>query len=236
MKRWLGIFLFLVSVFAVPTALADGTPVTMTFSGVNGINDGAYYVSPYTGNMSSNGQSSFVTLFCDDFNNEVTWNQVWQANVTQLSSGDLSNTRYGNAPDVALLQGTNPYYATYTPAQLYAQAAWLTTQFNQFLQSNPGQVIALQYAIWDLFDPNAPTNSAAQAWILCAEQNFGSVNLNNFEVITNVAPLALTGQEQEFIVTTPEPETFALLGAGLLSLVFMSRRKANRSFPHSSAA
>jgi hypothetical protein len=41
MKRWLGIFLFLVFVFAVPAALADGTPVTMTFSGVNGINDSA---------------------------------------------------------------------------------------------------------------------------------------------------------------------------------------------------
>jgi hypothetical protein len=226
MKRCAGGLLLLVLLFAAPTALADGTPVTMTFVGVNGINDGAYYVSPYQGLMVSNGQSSLVTLFCDDFNNEVTWNQTWQANVTQLGSGDLSNTRYGNPADVALLMGQNPYYATYTAAQLYAQAAWLTTQFNQYLSNNPTQIISLQYAIWDLFDPNAPTNAGAQAWILSAEQNYGSVNLNNFEIVTNVGPLAPTGQVQEFIVPTPEPGTIALLGIALLGLVFMARRKS----------
>lgn len=226
MKRCAGGLLLLVLLFAAPAALADGTSVTMTFVGVNGINDGAYYVSPYQGLMVSNGQSSLVTLFCDDFNNEVTWNQTWQANVTQLGSGDLSNTRYGNPADVALLMGQNPYYGTYTAAQLYAQAAWLTTQFNQYLSNNPTQIISLQYAIWDLFDPNAPTNAGAQAWILSAEQNYGSVNLNNFEIVTNVGPLALTGQVQEFIVPTPEPGTIALLGIALLGLVFIARRKS----------
>jgi len=226
MKRFSGALLLVILFFAVPAAMADGTPVTMTFVGVNGINDGAYYVSPYSGLMSSNGQNNLVTLFCDDFNNEVTWNQTWQANVTPLSSSSLSNTRYGNSLDVALLLGTDPYYSTYTPAQLYAQAAWLTTQFNQYLTSNPGQVIDLQYAIWDLFDPNAPTNAGAQAWILRAEMNYGSLDLNNFEIVTNVGPLSLTGQVQEFIVPTPEPATFLLLGAGLLVVLFSGRRKA----------
>jgi len=236
MKRLGRALLLAILLFAVPAAMADGTPVTMTFVGVNGINDGAYYVSPYSGLMSSNGQNNLVTLFCDDFNNEVTWNQTWQAYVTPLSSSDLSNTRYGNGEDVALLLGTDPYYATYTAAQLYAQAAWLTTQFNQYLQSNPGQVIALQYAIWDLFDPNAPTNAAAHAWITLAELNYGSVNLNNFEVVTNVGPLSLTGQVQEFIVPTPEPGTFVLLGAGLPVLLFLARRKAAGGSPLLSAA
>jgi hypothetical protein len=226
MKRFAGIFLLFACMIAAPAALADGTPVTMKFTGVNGINDGSYYVSPYQGIMTSNGQNSLVTLFCVDFNNEVNFGQIWQANVTPLSSSDLSNTRYGNAGDVALLTGVNPYYSTYTAAQLYAQAAWLTTQFNQYLTTDPSQVIALQYAIWDLFDPNAPTNAGAQAWILSAEHNYGSVNLNNFELITNLGPLTLTGQVQEFIVPTPEPGTYALLGAGLLGIVFLARRKA----------
>jgi len=235
-KSFAGVLLLSMLVFAAPVALADATPVTMTFSGVNGINDGAYYISPYQGVMTSNGQSSFVTLFCDDFNNDVTWNQQWQANVTPLNSSNLSNTRYGNSADVALMLGTDPYYSIYTPAQLYAQAAWLTTQFNQYLTNNPAQVIALQYAIWDLFDPTAPTNAAAQSWILKAEQNYGSLNLNNFEIVTNVGPLCLTGQVQEFIVPTPEPETYLLLGMGLFALIFFGRRKSAANTPLSSAA
>jgi hypothetical protein len=83
--------------------------------------------------LTSDGQASLVTLFCDDFNYEVTWNQTWQANITPLSSSDLSNTRYGNTAEVTLLKLSDPYYTTYSAAQLYAQAAWQTMQFNQYL-------------------------------------------------------------------------------------------------------
>jgi hypothetical protein len=82
-----------------------------------------------------------------------------------------------------------------------------------------------------LFAPNAPTNAAAQVWILRAEQNYDSVNLNNFELITNIGPLSLTGQVQEFIVPTPEPGTNALLGAGLLGLLLLAWRKAKAASP-----
>jgi hypothetical protein len=220
-----GLFLAIL-IFAVPAALADQTPVTITFMGVNGINDGTYYVSPYYGTMTNNGQNTAVTLFCVDFNNEVTWNQSWQANVTPLGSNDFSNTRFGNPADVALLSATDPYLSTFTPAQLYEQATWLTTQFDQFLFTDPSQVVALQYAIWDLFAPNGPTNAAAQGWIGQAQQNYNSINLNNFEIVTNVSPLYLTGQVQEFIVPTPEPGTITLLGAGLFVILWMGFRRA----------
>lgn len=236
MKIFAGGLLLWIILFAAPAVLANGTPVTMTFTGVNGINDGAYYVSPYQGRMTGSGQSFLVTLYCDDFNNDVTWHQTWQANVTPLSSGDLSNTRYGNPADAALLTSSNPYYTTYTAAELYAQAAWLTIQFNKFLPDNPAQMIALQYAIWDLFDPNAPTNIGAQAWILSAEQNYDSVNLGGFEIVTNVGPLALTGQVQEFIVPTPETGTFTLLGTALLGLVFITSWKTRAGDRHQTAA
>ena len=225
MKKFAGSLLVAVLLFAVPT-LADQTPLTMTFTGVNGINDGSYYVSPYTATMSSNGQNTVVTLFCVDFNNEVTWNQTWQANVTPLSSNDLSKTRFGNSADAAILQDTDPYFSSFTPAQLYQQAAWLTTQFNQFLFSDPSQVIALQYALWDLFAPNAPTNAAAQAWIWKAQHNYTTIDLNNFEIVTNTGSLKLTGQVQEFIVATPEPGTILMLFAGLVVILWMGRRTA----------
>lgn len=93
-----------------------------------------------------------------------------------------------------------------------------------------------QYAIWDLFDTNAPTNTAARAWILRAEENYGSLNLNEFEIVTNVGPLCLTGQVQEFIVSTPEPGTFAFLSAALLAMIAFGRRRVTGASGHSHLA
>jgi hypothetical protein len=61
-------------------------------------------------------------------------------------------------------------------------------------------------------------NADVQNWLLMAGQNYGTINLNNFEIVTNVGPLTLNGQVQEFIVPTPEPGTLALLVCGMLAL------------------
>ena len=179
----------------------------MVFNGVNGANDGQYYVSPYYGSM--NGQS--VVLFCDDIINEVTFNQTWQANVTNLgtaiNTSNFSNTRYGGVSTSAVFNN---------PTVAYEEASWLVTQF----ASNPGDLVNLQYALWDIMNPRARGNgnSDVQNWLLLASENYGSVNPYNFEIVTNCGPLTLTGQVQEFIVQTPEPGTLALLLCGLMVL------------------
>src|SRR5258705_2480757 len=158
-----------------------------------------------------NGQS--VTLFCDDIINDVTFGQQWQANVTNLATAvntsDFSQTRYGSVTGSAVL--TNPALA-------YQEAAWLTTQF----ASNPGALVNLQYALWDIMNPGSrgADNSDVQNWLWLASQdyNYGTINRDNFEIVTNVAPLALRGQVQEFIVQTPEPGTLALLICGMLAV------------------
>ena len=199
--------LLMVGMFLVPFAYADG-PVTMVFTGVNGANDGQYYVSPYSGTM--NGQS--VTLFCDDIINDVTFGQTWQANVTNLATAvntsDFSQTRYGSVMGSAVLGN---------PALAYQEAAWLTTQF----ASNPGDLVNLQYALWDIMNPwsRGADNLDVQNWLWLASQDYGTINPSNFEIVTNttdMGPLALTGQVQEFIVQTPEPGTLALLICGML--------------------
>jgi len=193
-------------IFIVPLAKADG-PVNMVFTGVNGANDGQYYVSPYYGTM--NQQS--VVLFCDDIINEVTFNQKWQANVTNLgtalASNNFSQTRYGGV-------STSPVYNN--PGVAYEEAAWLVSQF----ASNQNDLVNLQYALWDIMNPGSrgDNNSDVQNWLSLATENYGSINPNNFEIVTNVGPLCLTGQVQEFIVQTPEPATLALLLCGLLAL------------------
>jgi hypothetical protein len=198
--------LFLVGMFLVPFAYADG-PVTMVFTGVNGANDGQYYVSPYYGTM--NGQT--VTLFCDDIINDVNFQQKWNANVTNLATAvntnNFSQTRYGSVLGSAVLGN---------PALAYEEAAWLTTNF----ASNPGDLVNLQYALWDIMNPGARGNGNldVQNWLTMASLNYGTINLNNFEIVTNCGPLALTGQVQEFIVPTPEPGTLALVICGMLAV------------------
>jgi hypothetical protein len=219
--------------FITPLAHADGT-TTMQFTGVNGANNGVYYVSPYAGTMNygtSSAQS--VVLFCDDINNEVSMGQVWNANVTSLataaSSGDFNNTRYGN-PLVNTGLGANPYGSS--AAMLYEEAAWLVTQFG----SHPGDYVSLQYALWNLM---SPTNSSAGSlgfvgsdgitvgqWLAMAAAGYKNINLADFQIVTNAGPLGYTGQVQEFIAPTPEPATILLLLVGIGAMfLYVARRQ-----------
>jgi hypothetical protein len=105
------IWSFALLLVMTPLAHADGT-TTMLFTGVNGANDGVYYVSPYTGVInlgSSNAQP--VVLFCDDINNEVYVGEIWQAKVTNMATG---NTRYGNG-------SVNPNLGSTSPQTLYEE-------------------------------------------------------------------------------------------------------------------
>jgi len=215
MKTTKILLLLAVMFMLTPMAHADSTPVTMVFTGVNGANDGHYYVSPYTGTM--NGQT--VTLFCVDIINEVNFGQTWQANMTNLASGNLSNTRYGDS-------AISPVAAN--AGILYAEAAWLTTQF----ASNSSDYVSLQYALWDLMNPGSEPTSYGnvQHWLDLAAANYGSIDPSQFAIITNVGPVTLTGQVQEFIIRTPEPGTLALLLCGLLALtVLVSRRRIEQA-------
>jgi hypothetical protein len=196
-----------------PFAHADGGQVNMVFTGVNGANDGVYYLSPYTGTM--NGQP--VILFCDDIKNDVSIGQQWQANVTNLgtaiNTNNFTDTRYGGVSGSAVY--SNPTVA-------YEEAAWLTTQF----ASNSGDLVSLQYALWDIMNPNSEPTSYGDVkhWLNLAQKNYGSIDPYNFSMVTNTGTLKLTGQVQEFIVQTPEPGVLALLLCGLLALaVFMNR-------------
>src|SRR5260370_666739 len=91
------------------SAFADLFPVT--FTGVNGVADFGYYVGPYYGTISGDP----VTLYCNDFANDVSFGESWLANLTPLDgTGDLSHTRYGGLPNALTL---------------YREAAWLTTQY-----------------------------------------------------------------------------------------------------------
>jgi hypothetical protein len=207
-----------------PLAHADGT-TTMQFTGVNGANDGTYYVSPYTGTMNyGTAGAQTVGLFCDDINNEVSIGEVWNANVTSLSSSNFPNTRYGNGSVNPNLGGTNPQ-------MLYEEGAWLVSQFG----SHSSDYVSLQYALWDLMTPGAESTSyhgtdgiTVSQWLSWAAANYGQINPGNFEIITNLnATYSGPNQVQEFIVQTPEPATIFLLlvGIGAMFLLALKRQR-----------
>jgi hypothetical protein len=210
-----------------------GAQVTVKMTAPNVPNGGTvaafgFYMSPYTGTV--NGQQ--VILNCDDFFHEVKVGDVWQANQTSLANGtNMSDTRFDDLT-------------------LYQEAAWLTTQYASNPATNAPETVAIQSAIWDLFQgqtANAPdpaisviNQDNSSWWVQQAQTNYATSGLDysTFSVLTDVNADTRydASSKQEFIVhTTPEPGTLVLLATGLFGIVMVVRRRRGASL-HQTAA
>jgi len=174
----------------------DATP---SYSGVNAV------IDPYKGMLGSDP----VLIWCVDPDHEVSSGDTWNVNVS-YSGGDLSHTYLNNATT-------------------YNEMAWLITQFQG--ASTPTQQ-ELQAAIWYIaeggigasdFTVNVPASntafwSAVNTDIANAATSANSLT-TGYEILSDTA-----GSKQEFIVMTPEPSTFLLLGIGLTALILFRKR------------
>ncbi len=194
-------FLFLAGLTA---ASAPASPIQLQLTGANGAVAFGYYVGPYYAQYGSQA----VSVFCDDFANDAYFGETWQANQSTITAGsDLSNTRYGGVTNAL---------------QDYQEIAWLDTQFAVAPTSEYGNIHA---TIWDIFDPAEAPKPASSYWQTQAQANYQSISYADFRVLTNVGPVAATGQVQEFLViTTPEPVPFILIACGLFSFIWWRKR------------
>ena len=210
---------FALIVAATAVRLSAGS-VNVDCTGVSWQTDSSgNLIAPYYATV--NGVAE--TVYCDDYANDVYLGQQYTANLTNMGSGNLSETRYGG---LTYTLQTATGSTTYSAIQVYEMVAYLTTQFG----SNETTNGLVQDTIWNLFNPNpgnsniAPPTLSSNFYLYAAESNYTLINPNNFYILTNTGTVALTGQIQELIFA-PEPASMLLIGFGLIGVSLYGRRK-----------
>lgn len=195
----------LFSIFLLAAAALSATPATTQITFVNAgsplVSDGHYSVGPYT--IAMNGQN--YAALCVDFLHQSSVGTTWTAYVN--TNSDYSKLYHSDKPF------------------LYTEEAYL---YNLITKPNADR-IDIQHAAWNITDPNYQINSAAQAFVQAAQANFANVNMTGFEVLS-----AKDCNQQEFLIwnpscAAPEPNSFAMLGGGLLLGIGLIRRNRKKA-------
>jgi len=210
-----------ISALLLTSALASGDSLTVELTGVSGANDGQYYVLPYQ--LTIDGTP--VDAICYDALDEVSMDQVWPADELSLAVA-ASQGLFSDVPDALSSYETVAYLASY----------WFTGQITILADQ-----IALQHAIWNVFDPGAFTVSSSFVESLLGpdglapEAALAAFNQYNDFSFLEAIPEDDGYLAQSFVLYTPEggggqspsvpePRSTILLGLGLLLIGILKIR------------
>ena len=111
-----------------------------------GYNDTHYYVYPY--NFSINGSNTLTSLLCDDFIDDVYFNESWKANVYTI--GDIIAGNGQMTPvEGSLMRPTGSPMLPSQRIRAYEDAAWLYQEL--VANTNQTNAVDINNTIWALF-------------------------------------------------------------------------------------